>query len=67
MKTITGTGDINMNNMYEAQILALVALDDDEEELEAPFGYDNYGYPYTEEDVRSAYEDSLYHASREEN
>jgi hypothetical protein len=53
--------------MYEAQRLARVALDDDEEELEAPFGYDNYGYPYTEEDVRSAYEDSLYHASREEN
>ena len=65
MKTITGTGDINMNNMYDAQILALVTLDDESEE-EYEFGYDSYGIPYTYEDAKSAHKDALYHESREE-
>ena len=52
-------------NMYDAQILALVTLDDESEE-EYEFGYDSYGIPYTYEDAKSAHEDALYHASREE-
>lgn len=52
-------------DMYDAQILALVTMDDDEEE-ETEFGVDSSGIPYTREDARSSYDDDRYHESREE-
>ena len=52
-------------NMYDAQILALVTMDDESEE-EMEFGVDSSGIPYTEEDAYSSYMDSEYHAMREE-
>jgi hypothetical protein len=51
-------------DMYDAQILALVTMDDDEEE-ESEYGYDSNGVEYTEEDARSSYDDDRLHAMRE--
>jgi len=69
MKTITGIGDINMNNMdsslWEKQIDRIIEKYEQETD-ENYFGYDNYGNPYTYEDAKSAHKDALYHESREE-
>jgi hypothetical protein len=59
-------------DMYDEMMLAVLVIDDageesdEEEDEESEFGYDSGGIAYTEEDARSSYEDSEYHAMREE-
>ena len=57
-------GDTNMT-LWEKQMDKIIEKYE-EETGENYFGYDSAGRPYTREDARSSYEDSLYHESREE-
>ena len=58
-------------NMWEEQMSCVIQEDPYyteekwEEDSFHPYGCDYYGIPYTEEDARSSYEDSEYHARRE--
>lgn len=41
------------------------SVDLDPEQLDAPYGRNSYGRPYTMDDIRSAYDDHLYLACKE--
>jgi hypothetical protein len=55
---------MDMTNMWEEQ-MRIIQDEPTQEEIEAPFGRDYYGTPYTYDDALSSYQDSEYHAQRE--